>query len=171
VSSLLERELVNKVDKKTAEQTLIIITSDHGHIYADPEKILYINGDKKLFDMFKLDSNGMPILPTGSPRNLFLNIETAQMDNAFKHLNDKYGKLAKVMITDDAIAKGLFGTGKVNKKFKDRVGDIMLLPYGNNEIWYEHVPGRKVNYWGMHGGLSADEMLIPLGMARLSDIL
>jgi hypothetical protein len=46
----------------------------------------------------------------------------------------------------------------------------MILPYGNETVWFEFFEGRKLNLRGHHGGLSREEMLVPFGMAKLSDL-
>ena len=73
--------------------------------------------------------------------------------------------------TKDAIKTGLFGIGKPDKKFYDRVGDLLILPYNNHTVWYEHVKGKKIRFLGHHGGLSKDEMLVPFAIAKLSELL
>ena len=75
------------------------------------------------------------------------------------------------MRTDEAINMGLFGMGNPRKEFRDRVGNILILPYDNNTIWYEHVKGQKVEMLGHHGGLSKEEMLIPFGIGKVSNLI
>jgi len=60
--------------------------------------------------------------------------------------------------------------GKPKKEFFDRIGDILILPYKHNTIWYEHIKGKKLEFLGHHGGLSEEEMLIPFAIAKLSDL-
>ena len=170
MSHILERNLLNGVDKTSAEETLILVTADHGHIKVDPNKVIYLNNDKKLMKYLALD-HGKKILPTGSPRDVFLHISPRYRSLAFNYLKTKLRGEATVIYSKDAIKLGLFGRSKPTKRLLDRIGDIILLPNSNGLIWYEHVKGRRHKQKGVHGGLSADEMLIPLGMARLSDLL
>jgi hypothetical protein len=66
---------------------------------------------------------------------------------------------------------GLFGKGKPKKEFYERVGNLLILPYKNHTIWYEHIKGKKFDLLGHHGGLSEDEMLVPFAIAKLSNLL
>ncbi len=170
LSCLFEKELVSKVATKAAEETLIVLTADHGHIGVDGQKTLFLNNDRKLLGMFKKGRDGKHINPSGSARDVFLNVEERHVDEACDHLSRRLKGIAKVMKTEDAISSGLFGTGKVSSRFRDRIGNILLLPYGNGKVWYEHVKGVKSVHKGEHGGLSSSEMLIPLAMSRLSDL-
>ena len=138
--------------------------------WVDPNKVIYLNNDKKLMRYLAID-RGNKILPTGSPRDLFLHISPRYRSLAFNYLKTKFRGKAKVIYSKDAITLGLFGRSKPVKKLLDRIGDIIILPNSNGLIWYEHMKGRKHRQKGVHGGLSADEMLIPLGMARLSDLI
>jgi len=75
------------------------------------------------------------------------------------------------MKTEEAQKNGLFGHGLLHKKFKSRIGDILILPCDNRTIWYRHPNEDTFNLFAMHGGLSSDEMLIPFATARLENIL
>ena len=170
MSHAFEHNLLVGVERAAAKETLIIVTADHGHIKVDPDKVIYLNGDKRLMKYLAID-HGRKILPTGSPRNVFLHISPRYLTEAFNHLTSRFGGKAKVMYSKDAIRLGLFGDSKPVRRLVDRIGDIIIFPDSNGLIWYEHMKGKKHTFKGVHGGLSADEMLIPLGMARLSDLL
>jgi len=75
------------------------------------------------------------------------------------------------MKTIDATEIGLFGIGKPRKRFFERVGDLLVLPYNKHTVWYEHMKGKKMYFLGCHGGLSRDEMFVPFAMAKLSELL
>ncbi|MHB1830527.1 MAG: alkaline phosphatase family protein [Candidatus Micrarchaeaceae archaeon] len=170
ISNTFKTQLLDKVDNKAAKETLVIVTADHGHTGIDPNTVIYTNDDKRLASFLATD-RGNKILPTGSPRNFFLHINKKDTGNAYKYLNSKFEGAAKTIKSDDAIASGLFGVGTPHKKFRHRVGNLIILPKDHEAIWYEHVKDRKHHYLGYHGGLSKNEMLIPLGMARLSDLI
>lgn len=170
VSHALEHGLTSKIDRKTASETLVIITADHGHTTLNPKHTIYLNKYKKLNEYYERGRNGRIIPPTGSPRDVFLHIKKAKLEEAHKFLSKKFSKIAKVMKTSDAIKMGLFGYGDRSKNFIDRAGNILMLPYNNKSIWYEHTKGDKFDLIGMHGGLNKEEILIPFAAARLSDL-
>ena len=50
----------------------------------------------------------------------------------------------------------------------DLLVNLLILPHRQHLVWYEHVKGQKFGLRGTHGGLSADEMLIPMAVANLA---
>ncbi len=166
ISNIFQVQLLDKVDMKAAKQTIILVTADHGHTTINPDKIVYM----KLYGYFATD-RGKKILPTGSPRSVFLHITKSKITEAKEYLEEKFAGTARVILSEEAIKIGLFGRGVQHAQFASRSGDIIILPNANGAVWYEHTKGNKHHDIGMHGSLSKNEMLIPLGMARLSDLI
>jgi len=164
-------ELLEKIDRKEAKQTLLLVTSDHGQVDISPEDTIYLNKFQRLTHAFKRSRKGRPILPTGSARDVFLHIKPAKLEETHNLLSKKLEGKAKVMKTNEATEIGLFGIGKPKKRFFERVGDLLILPYNNHTVWYEHVKGKKIYFLGYHGGLNQDEMFVPFAVAKLSELL
>jgi predicted AlkP superfamily pyrophosphatase or phosphodiesterase len=167
-SHLLDKELVEKIDRKTAEETLFLLTSDHGGVTIDPKETIYLNWFPEIVANLKWSKGGKRILPTGSPRDVFLHIEEEKLTKTYELLSQKIGTKAKILEAKHAIEKGLFGSGKVGAEFLERVGNLLILPHKNETIWFEHVKGRTLTLLGHHGGLSEDEMLLPLAITPLN---
>jgi len=72
--------------------------------------------------------------------------------------------------TGEAVKNGLFGLGEVTKEFFERTGNLLILPYGRETVWFESSKGRGMSFAGQHGGLNEDEMLVPFGVANLSHL-
>jgi hypothetical protein len=171
LSFLLKKELLGKIDKKVANETLFLMTTDHGQLNVSPGETLYLNKYKKLVNSFEKSRKKKPILPTGSPRDIFLHVEKDKLDEMRNFLSNKLKEMAKIVDTREAIEIGLFGRDKPRKEFYDRVGNLLILPYKNHTIWYKHIKGKKFKLLGCHGGLSRDEMLVPFAIAKLSNLL
>jgi len=171
LSHSIKRELLKKIDRKEAKQTLLVITSDHGQIDISPKDTIYLNEFQELTHAFKRSNKGKPILPTGSARDVFLHIKPAKLDETYNFLSKKLQGKAKVMKTNEATEIGLFGIGKPIKRFLERVGDLLVLPYDNHTVWYEHIKGKKVYSLGYHGGLNENEMFVPFSVTKLSELL
>jgi len=45
------------------------------------------------------------------------------------------------------------------------------LPYKNYTVWYNFAKEKKFDLLGHHGGLSREEVLVPFGVARLSELI
>jgi len=165
------KEFLEKADSKKAKEVLLLVTSDHGQVSISPEDTIYLNGFQMLSNAFKRSKTGQPILPTGSPRDVFLHIKHDMCEAIFTSLSDKLRANANIMKMNQAVKSGLFGIGKPIKEFLDRVGDLLILPFNNRTIWYEHTEGERVRFLGYHGGLNEDEMLVPLALIKLNDLL
>lgn len=71
---------------------------------------------------------------------------------------------ALVMPTGELIEQGFFGPQDrpATEQFLTRVGNVVILPLaGESVYWYERGKFEQ-NFYGHHGGLTRDEMEIPL---------
>src|SRR5204862_7248045 len=80
------------------------------------------------------------------------------------------GGKARVMTMKQAIVRGLVGFGRPSARFLRRTGTMLVLPKRGHHVWYRF-HGLEFNQKGSHGGLSEDEMIVPLAIAQLSDLL
>jgi len=169
-SYLLNKELVEKIDQKTAEETLVLVTADHGEVTTVPKETTYLNWFPEVVENLQYGNEGKRILPTGSPRDVFLHVKEEKLTETRELLSQKLGGKARIVETKEAIKNGLFGLGEVGREFFDRAGNLLILPHGNETVWFEHFKGRKFNLLGHHGGLNEDEMLVPLAVTMLSSL-
>lgn len=144
------------------KKTLFLMTADHGQIAVDPGTTFYLNleapGIKK---WLKKNKKGQFLVPAGSPRDMFLYIKKDFINDAKIYLKKKLKEIASVYLTKDLIEEGFFGR-KISQVFLERVGDLVILPNKNNSVWW-YEPGRfEQKFYGHHGGLSPEEMEIPL---------
>ena len=54
------------------------------------------------------------------------------------------------------------GVAMQESQFVDRAGNLLILPYRNETVWFEHYKDIKYNPVGQHGGLNSEEMIVPL---------
>lgn len=168
---LLQKEFLQKLEENSAEDISILLTADHGQINIDPKQTIYLNQYQEVVDNFQTGPSGNKILPWGSPRDVFLAVKPDKLNEVFEFLTKTLQGKATITKTESALKEGLFGKGDLHKKFKSRIGNILILPHGNLTIWYEHFKDEKFDLLGMHGGLSPDEMLIPFAAAKASRLL
>jgi hypothetical protein len=170
ISYLLNKELIQRIDSKIARQTLLLMASDHGGINIIPEDTTYLNGFTDVLCNLKQGKTGKTILPTGGARDVFLHVKEEKLAETQKLLTKKIGNKAKIVEIKDALNKGLFGQGEVTREFIERAGNLLILPYRNETVWFEHFTNMKYNPIGQHGGLNEEEMLVPLIVTKLSDL-
>ena len=171
ISHALQEGFLSKLDREAARKTLILVTADHGQIKVAPEKTLYMNGFGRLVKALERSPSGKTIPAWGSARDAYLLVKEERLDETKAYLEKKLEGVASVVKTEDAIAAGLFGINKPTRKFRRRVGNLMVLPHGAKTVWFRYRKGDSLELKGHHGGLNPGEMTIPLAAARLSDLL
>jgi len=137
---LFLKELIKVIDK----DTLLIITADHGQIESIPNTVL---------DLSKMKASKNILLPITDVRAPYL-YTNGKLDKkefeSFKNL--------LIMEKDEVFKKGLFGE---EEKFKDRIGDLVILIKDGSTISYISDPN-EVSLVGKHGNLTEEEMFVPL---------
>lgn len=163
---MMERLLLDRLNGKH-QRTLLLLTADHGQTAIDPSTTIYINRQAQLRGLrryLSLGQDGEPLVPAGSTRDLFLHIKQDSIEKAVAHLQECLDGKALVIPTEELIKQGLFGPqdSPIGDRFLKRVGNVVILPFaGESVYWYER--GRFEQYFlGHHGGLTRNEMEIPL---------
>lgn len=171
LAHLLQTELLDKVDHKTAENTVLLVTADHGHVVMKPDETIYLNQWPEVTELLAKSPAGKTIHPWGSPRDVFLKVADNRVDEVVAFLSDKLKGKARIVQSQEEADKGLFGIGQEHPQFRKRIGNVLVLPYEEYTVWYQYPGHEKNKHRGMHGGLSREEMLTVLGFATLSDLL
>jgi len=141
--------------------TLVLLTADHGMSPVDPTRTVYVNHVwPELAAHLETGADGKPLAPAGSCRDLFLHVGDGQLDEVRDRLGDRLDGIADVVTAETLVADGVFA--EPSPRLRARLGDVVVLPrYGEAVYWHE--PGRFAQHLhGQHGGLSPQEMEIPL---------
>jgi predicted AlkP superfamily pyrophosphatase or phosphodiesterase len=136
-----------------------IVTADHGHIATYPEKTLYLNQIcPELLTWMQKDFKGHPLAPAGSPRDYFLYIKKNFIEEAHQLLKMRLEGRARVYKTQTLIDNGIFGPLPLAARFLERIGNLVVLPFEKESVfWYEQ-DRFEHHFLGNHGGLSREEM-------------
>ncbi len=161
--TILQRQLLDRTVGKQQQRVLLLLTSDHGQVEVDPKTTIYLNQTLPGFRKYiSLNRRGKPLVPAGSPRDLFLHIRPELLDEALHVLGTHLNGKAAVLRTQDLIKRGYFGPPPVSEAFLSRVANLCVLPYKGESV-YCYVKGKyEQRYYGHHGGLTPEEMEIPL---------
>lgn len=144
-------------DKKVA----IMVTADHGMAPVDPKKTFYLNKEcLEMVPFLKKNKKGELLTPAGSCRDFFLHIKEDLLNEAFTHLTKSLEGKAEVWKVSDLISEGLFGS-HVSSRFLKRVGNLTILPYKGESIWWYEKNRFEQHFYGAHGGLTREELEIP----------
>ena len=157
------REIVEKLDPEVAEQTLLIMTADHGEVDSTPETTVDI-GTLDLDNHLKRDSKGEIIPAVGGPRSLGFHVRDGHRSALRAELERGLPSLNPLILTRETIIeKELFGDREPSERFLEQCPDLLVVP----EKGFAAAGDSHLSKIGMHGGLHSDEMLVPFATARV----
>ena len=112
--------------------------------------------------MLRVNRAGKAIVPGGSCRDMFLYIQETALDDAQALLSRQLEGKALVCRVADLIAQGYFGPLPVSETFLSHVGNLVILPFEGEAVWWYEEGRFEQKFFGHHGGLTPGEMEIPL---------
>lgn len=151
-AALFDRAMENAFGRRASGDTLAILTADHGHAECDPLKLIDLEGDAELRAMLRV-----PV--AGEPRLAFLHTDRPAEVRA--HLERRWPGVFTCFDTGEAIAEGLFGRGDATVA-RRRIGELCAMVDGDRAVTLVRVDGKTVHLRGNHGGMTPDEMRVPV---------
>ncbi len=153
----LEHGFLARLTPARCDGTLLILTADHGGIATPREAAVHLQDHPHLYDVLSLP-------PLGESRVPFLHVRGDALEQAQSYLRDQLGDCFFVLTREQVLASGLLGPGKVYAEVPHRLGDLIALARGDHYLARDE---RQLEMKGRHGGLSPQEMLVPLLGVRL----
>jgi hypothetical protein len=147
----LEVLFLNQLSSSARKGTLLILSADHGQIKTQPDPHFDLNNHPGLI-------RRLHIMPTGENRLAALFLRPGQDAAVREYIERTWPGLFAFLDPAYAVEAGLFGPGKPHQHLHDRLGDLLVIARGEAYLWWSP---KKNHLWGRHGGLSADEMLVP----------
>ena len=151
-AAALDRSLERALSRERSGDTLVLLTADHGHALIDPEHLIDLEADGELRALLR-----HPL--AGEPRLVFFH--TDRPDAVRAYLDDRWPGVFTFFDRTDAIAAGLFGHGDASAA-RRRVGELCGLIRGERAAALVRVEGQIPLHRGAHGGMTADEMRVPV---------
>lgn len=144
------------VDGLGAQQHLVV-TADHGMVNCPAERRLLIESRPALL------AGVHRILGDPRARHLYVKdgagfASTAAADVADRWREELVG-VAEVATRDEAVERGWFG--RVDPMLAERIGDVVAVS-ADDWMLASHVDPTVSRLIGQHGGMTAEEMLIPI---------
>lgn len=158
----LDQLFYQNIRGKTSN-TLLMLTADHGQTMVDPERTYYLN--KRLPEIkryLKTNKKGNLLVPAGSPRDMFLHVKEEHLDEALSYLQGQLSGIAEVYRTEDLLKQHFFGLQEPSPTLLSRLGNLVILPYKMETVWWYEEGKFSMHFYGHHGGLMPEEMEIPL---------
>ena len=156
-SIAFERLFLDRLSLEARQDSLLILLADHGQIPSQPDPYYDLSNHPGL-------SRRLHILPTGENRLMSLFIRPGQVEAVREYIQQTWPNQFVLMDPTYAVEAGLFGPGEAHPRLGDRLGDLIVAAKGEAYMWW----GNKEDHlYGRHGGLSADEMIVPFLAVRL----
>lgn len=155
ILNLLDNQFSELLEKAKNTETLFIVTADHGLIDTSPDRILKISDYPAIQECL--------ILPLcGEPRVPYCYIRPSKKEQFDIAVADHLGAYCDRYNLSDVLNRPLYGLGKRNPKIFDRIGDEILIMKENYILTDNILNEKSKDFIGYHGGLTKDEMLVPL---------
>lgn len=132
------------------EDTLLIVTADHGHL----------NVQNKMIWHYPTIMECLKRLPSLEPRVLTFFVKEGMEERFENEFNKEFGDKFLLKKKEDVIKEQIFGTGCEHADFKHMLGQYTAFAIDDTAIFMTEGPDNK--FKGMHAGLTEDEMIIPL---------
>ncbi len=141
-------------------KTAVLFTADHGMTPVDPKTTILLNEIcPELTEMVKNNRQGLPLVPAGSCRDFFLHIEEDCLPEAQKLLEGELKGVADVVLVKTLLDERFFGSRAPSKRLKERIGNLVVLPYRGEGVFWKFEKHRlEQHFYAAHGGLTPDEM-------------
>jgi hypothetical protein len=156
-TDVLVEQFLTKVDEKIGSKTLFMMVADHGQLYTQKDPHYELANHPSL-------SRRLQMLPTGENRLAYLYPKPGQLDAIEEYLQRTWPGSFTIIPSSHALLSGLFGPGEPSPHSLDRLGERIVITHGNAYIWWAPKENPLI---GRHGGVSREEMLVPLLAKRL----
>jgi hypothetical protein len=156
-SQSFEDLFLSRLSTRARQDTLVVMTADHGQIYTPYNPHYDLKNHPKL-------QRRLHIQPTGENRLFYLHPRPGQMEAASEYIQRTWPRQFRLYDPGYALEAGLFGPGETHPALYSRLGDLIGAAQKQAYLWWSHKDNRLL---GRHGGLSTEEMLVPLAAAWL----
>ncbi len=150
-------DFISGLSSTSRRNTLFLFAADHGQI-PTPQA-----ADRELARHPEL-KKCLAMQPTCENRLAFLYLRPGKEPTLRDYVQSTWGEDYLLIPSTEAVQSGLFGRGSLHPALSDRVGDLVAVALGEAYWWWSNRENRQVS---RHGGLSPEEMLIPLLLCTL----
>ena len=135
--------------------TTLVVSADHGFIDSPPARFVRLDAWPEVMDML-----AGPLW--GERRAAFLRLRPGMQPAFAAWAERELAGVACLVESPALLAAGLFGHGPDHPQLAQRLGSHVLLMEPGWTLWDPRQGESVPDMLGVHGGLSADEMWVPL---------
>ena len=134
---------------------MIIVTADHGFVdIAEHHRIE--------LDTHPLMKDCLSIPLCGEQRLSYAYVRHQKREQFESYINRHLSHAIELYKSEQLLRRGLFGLGEAHPELLSRIGDYVLIMKAGY-VMHDPIPGEKPSRMiGFHGGLSEQEMRVPL---------
>ncbi|MBU0677000.1 MAG: alkaline phosphatase family protein [Verrucomicrobia bacterium] len=139
--------------------TTLIVTADHGLVDVPAENLVRMSDIPGFMD-------SLTIIPSGDARHVSCFVKPYKVRAFLDIVSKKLYRACMCIAREDLVASGVYGPGKQHPALLNRIGDYVLL--ARNGWGFDHALAGSgpSDLIGNHGGMSEDEMLVPLFVVK-----
>lgn len=152
----IDTKIARFAETVSGSDTMLIVCADHGLVDTRAEHTIRLEAHPDLVD-------GLTLPLTGEPRAAYCHVRASRREAFAQYLNANL-KAACVCLDSEELVRSeeWFGPGVPHPALLHRVGDYTVLMRDTYTI-KDQLPTEKLfQQVGVHGGLSADEVYVPL---------
>jgi predicted AlkP superfamily pyrophosphatase or phosphodiesterase len=151
----LDAHFARLIDDLSASGTTIIVTADHGFVdIAEQHRIE--------LDAHPLMKDCLSIPLCGEQRLSYAYVRHEKREQFESYIDQYLSHAIELNRSEQLLRRDLFGLGSPHPELQSRIGDYILIMKAGY-VMHDPIPGEKPSRMiGFHGGLSQQEMLVPL---------
>ncbi len=164
VAGLLEY-VARSLPRARARATTVLVTGDHGQVPSGRQEQIRV-------DRLPEVAREMAHPLAGDRRAGFLAAKPGRREALGAALSRVLPPGSRLLAMEEALASGLFGPPPYHPELAARLGDFLALPpppFGLADLPPGAPPPTR-HLYGAHGGLEAEELVVPLIAAPLSEL-
>ncbi len=156
----LDQAFMTLLEQVRGTDTLVIVCADHGQVDTTPATRLCLDDHPELHDLL-----AMPLC--GEPRSVYCYLRPGCEDRFDTYVASALAGIVRAFPASRLIDDNWFGLGEPHPELLRRIGDRVLLLQSNYTLKDWLPQEKRFAMIGAHGGLSSDELLVPLIVARV----
>lgn len=150
-------EFLEQINSTVADKTLVVLLADHGQLTTQKDPHYELRNHPDL-------SRRLHMMPTGENRLPYLYAQPGQTAAVEEYLERSWPGAFNTLPSSHALEAGLFGPGTPSPNTRDRLGDLTVITHQDAYLWWAAKENPLI---GRHGGVSQEEMLVPLLAFRM----